>query len=89
MTPAEQAILAVLQIFFANNPTFEEIESILPAILTAVGNAKNGQAFQVTGPMSLKGKAGTFTLAWTPGTGAPNVAPGGQRPPTPTPPRSP
>lgn len=43
-----------------------EIEAVLPAIVTAIGNAKVGEAFSVSFPESIDGKAGTSTFGWTP-----------------------
>lgn len=60
------AILGLLPIFFKNNPTVDEIEVILPQIVGAIANAKTGQAFSVTFPESIAGKAGTSTFGWSP-----------------------
>lgn len=60
------SIVAILQLFFSKNPTVEEILTMIEAVGPAIANAKAGQAFSVSFPESIAGKAGTSTLSWTP-----------------------
>jgi len=60
-------VLALLQEFFANNPTVEEIEALLPVLLTAFANAKAGKAFELPViPVSIDGVKGQFKGSWAP-----------------------
>lgn len=60
------SILALLPVFFHNNPTVDEIEGLLPQVIMAIANAKSGQAFSVTFPESIDAVKGTATYAWSP-----------------------
>jgi hypothetical protein len=62
-----EAVLALLTLFFKNNPTVAEIEAILPEIITAIASAKSGQAFSVQIPLSVDAVKGAATFAWSPG----------------------
>jgi hypothetical protein len=66
MSTTLNAILAILPIFFGNNPTVQEIEALLPMVLTAIANAKTGTAFSVSFPESIGGVKGTSTFSWSP-----------------------
>lgn len=66
MNSTLSTILALLPIFFSKNPTVMEIEAVLPAIVTAIQSAKVGEAFSVSFPESIDGKAGTSTFGWAP-----------------------
>jgi hypothetical protein len=61
-----QILLGLLQAFFGSNPIVEDVEVVLPQILTAIANAKAGVAFSVSAPLSVDGKKGTFEFSWTP-----------------------
>jgi hypothetical protein len=60
------AIVTLLQLFFAKNPTVEELLPIIEQAGTAFANAKAGTAFSVTFPEAFDGKPGTTTIAWSP-----------------------
>lgn len=60
------SIVAVLQLFFSNNPTVAEILPIIEQAGTALASAKAGTAFTVSFPESIDGKAGVSTFGWTP-----------------------
>jgi hypothetical protein len=60
------SILALLPVFFHNNPTVDEIEGLLPQVLMAIGGAKAGQAFSVSFPESIDAVKGTSTFSWSP-----------------------
>lgn len=60
------AILAIVQLFFGNNPTVEEIEAFLPMVLTAISNAKTGSPFSVSFPLSVDADKGTATFSFSP-----------------------
>jgi hypothetical protein len=66
MNPTLQAILGLVGVFFAKNPTVDEIELILPQVVNAIANAKVGTAFSVSFPEAIAGKAGTSTFGWSP-----------------------
>jgi hypothetical protein len=66
MNSTLQAILGLVGVFFAKNPTVEEIELILPQVVNAIANAKTGVAFSVTFPEAIGGKPGTSTFGWSP-----------------------
>ena len=60
------SIVAILQLFFAKNPTVEEILPIIEQAGTALASAKAGTAFSISFAESIDGKAGTSTFGWTP-----------------------
>jgi hypothetical protein len=66
MSPTISAIIGLLGLIFAKNPTVEELLPIIEQGGTALANAKAGTAFSITFPESIDGKAGTSTLSWTP-----------------------
>ena len=66
MNSTLQTILALLPIFFHNNPTVDEIETLLPQVLGAINGAKAGTAFTVSFPEKFNAVAGTSTFSWTP-----------------------
>jgi hypothetical protein len=66
MNSTLSSILAILQLFFAKNPTVEEIITLIEAVGPALTSAKAGQAFSVSFPESISGKPGTTTLSWSP-----------------------
>lgn len=59
-------ILGLAAAFFGKNPAVQDVEIILPQIMTALTSAKVGEAFSVSFPESIDGKAGTSTFGWTP-----------------------
>lgn len=65
-TQIESIVIMLLQIFLRNNPTAEELEVILPAIIGAFTSAKSGQPFSVSVPVSVDGVKGNFDVAWAP-----------------------
>lgn len=68
-TPAStyiSGVAALLQLFFANNPTVEEIVTILEQIGPALAAEQAGQAFSLAFPLTLATKAGTVSFAWSP-----------------------
>jgi hypothetical protein len=65
-----ETILSFLGMFFAKNPTVDEIEAILPEVVAAITNAKAGQTFSVSFPESIDAVAGLSTFSWSPTTPA-------------------
>lgn len=65
-TTIVNVILGLAAAFFGKNPTVQEVEVLLPQIMTAITNAKTGEAFSVSFPESIDGKAGTSNFGWTP-----------------------
>jgi hypothetical protein len=61
-----QILLGLMQAFFGTNPIVEDVEQFVPQVMEAIANAKAGQAFSVSGPLSVDAKKGTFTFGWTP-----------------------
>lgn len=59
-------VVSIAGAFFKNNPTVNEIEVVLPQLATAFDAAKAGTAFSLNHPLSVDGKAGTFSASWTP-----------------------
>jgi len=59
-------ILALLPIFFRNNPTVDEIEVLLPQVIGAINGAKSGTPFTVTFPETISGHKGVSTFSWSP-----------------------
>ena len=59
-------ILGLAAAFFGKNPAVQDVEVILPQIMTALTNAKAGTAFSVSFPESIDGKPGTSTFGWSP-----------------------
>ncbi len=66
MSSTLESVLSILGIFFRNNPTINEVESILPNVVTAISSAKAGQPFSVSFPERVAGVAGTSTFSWAP-----------------------
>lgn len=66
MNPTISAIFALVGIFFKNNPTLEEIEALVPPILSAVASAKAGTSFTVSFPEGFGGHPGISTFSWSP-----------------------
>ncbi len=66
MNPTISSIVALLQLFFAKNPTVEEILTLIEQVGPAITAAKAGTAFSVTFPETIAGKVGTSTLSWSP-----------------------
>ena len=64
--PTLSAIFAIVGLFFKNNPTVAEIETILPPVLEAVAAAKAGTAFSVSFPEGFGGHPGVSTFSWAP-----------------------
>lgn len=67
MNQTIETILLLLQMFFKNNPTVQEVELILPQIMDAITSAKVGTAFVVKFPLSVDAKGGLATFSWVPG----------------------
>lgn len=59
-------ILGLAATFFGKNPAVQEVEVILPQIMTALTNAKAGVAFSVSFPETIDGKPGLSTFGWSP-----------------------
>lgn len=59
-------VVTILQLFFAKNPTVEEILPFIEQIGVALPAAQAGQAFSLSFPEIIGGKAGTSTLGWSP-----------------------
>ena len=59
-------ILALLPIFFRNNPTVDEIETLLPQIMGAIQNAKTGSPVTISFPETIAGHKGVSTFSWSP-----------------------
>jgi hypothetical protein len=70
MNPTISSILVILQLFFSKNQTVEDVIALVEAVGPALTSAKAGQAFSVSFPESIAGKAGTSTLSWSPTTAA-------------------
>lgn len=66
MNPVITTVLALLGTFFKNNATIEEVEVILPSVITAITSAKAGQAFSVNIPVKIDNVSGEVTFGWTP-----------------------
>lgn len=66
MNATLSTILALLPLFFKNNPTIEEIETLLPQVIGAIAGAKTGAAFSVTFPESFNQVKGVSTFGWAP-----------------------
>jgi hypothetical protein len=72
MTTTISLILSLLQMFAGSNPTVEEVEVVLPLLITALANEKNGQAFSLPGiPLVLAGVKGAISIGWSPTAAAP------------------
>lgn len=59
-------LVSLMAAFFRNNPTVQEVEIVLPQLVSAFEAAKNGQAFSLAHPLSIAGKPGTFAASWSP-----------------------
>jgi hypothetical protein len=67
--------MGILPLFFHNNPTIDEVESVLPQLVNAFTSAKAGQAFEITGlPVSVDGVRGAFSFSWSPNASTAPVA---------------
>jgi hypothetical protein len=67
MNPIVASLIGLSQLFFGSNPLVEEIDTVLPALSSAIASAKAGQAFSVSIPLSVDAVKGNWSFSWSPG----------------------